>query len=932
MARPPSVSSTYSQISDGGRPAPRPSSSASLNPQRASASASSKMHRHSSSSLSSVNTAGPSYAEPSSAATSSRRSTEQPRYMAPSSSTSTHASLRESHFFEQQPTQPLAAQQPPPPQARAATTSRRRASKQPMAKLIAQHRSQRDTTPALGSDIGGGRAAQTSGLLPLVPEPLLVRDVLYVLQGIDGQYIKFKRPATYHGKRTKQRQGTNDALDAAAAVAGHGVEFALEGTGYDLTAPTQVLIQTLAEMGWLYRQVQARIGADDTVTGTIGGTTRPLRRRLGKQTLGRSRSTTTGGAGGRQRVVGAVEQSLYAALKLEMTEYFRLVAILQGQLDNDSQDDLGGGMLEPDADMEGPSAGSGTGLTLRRLLVWTEDVKLRMRMMGALVETAGGNNVGGALLSSIHAHTSNGDPFVRDFSSRLLKTICVPFFGTLSAWIYDGELRDPFNEFFVELNPALEQGRRWNEPGLGEVGEIRGGSVGGHDGGGGGVGEAAEHARDKQGVEAHELWENKFTFRREMLPSFLEESFGRKIFSTGKSLNFMKHSCQDTTWVSDRNSSDDVKHALEYDNMAGLERSITLAYSSASQRLFDIFFDKFRLMDHLAALKDYLLLGKGDFIEILMENLGPSLDRPANLLYRHNLTATLETALKGSTAGFDYQSDTVRRLDARMLEFNQGEIGWDVFTLEYKVSAPLDTVLDPKSMLGYQRMFRHLWQIKRVEHALNNVQRRLMTGARTFLRVANLVDDFHHTRISLQQMLFFVRQLQYYCHLEVIGCSWQSLLDFVEKKQGGLDGLIEAHQTYLERLISKALLLNGRKSSKRDAVPLLDQVRQIFRLMLQYRTAADSLCNFALAEAAKQETMRDVDRGIDSPIPPSGFGSNPQELVGIRDRLEEYSAEFRALSVTLITHLGQAPDLDARFLSVRLNYNYHFINPNSAKQ
>jgi gamma-tubulin complex component 3 len=56
--------------------------------------------------------------------------------------------------------------------------------------------------------------------------------------------------------------------------------------------------------------------------------------------------------------------------------------------------------------------------------------------------------------------------------------------------------------------------------------------------------------------------------------------------------------------------------------MASLERSISLAYSTASQRLFELFFDKFKLMDHLRALKDYLMLGKGDFCEILMEQLG----------------------------------------------------------------------------------------------------------------------------------------------------------------------------------------------------------------------------------------------------------------------------------------------------------------------
>ena len=47
---------------------------------------------------------------------------------------------------------------------------------------------------------------------------------------------------------------------------------------------------------------------------------------------------------------------------------------------------------------------------------------------------------------------------------------------------------------------------------------------------------------------------------------------------------------------------------LGYGDIAGLERTIDSAYSAASQRLFEIFFGKLRLLDHLRALKDYLLL------------------------------------------------------------------------------------------------------------------------------------------------------------------------------------------------------------------------------------------------------------------------------------------------------------------------------------
>ena len=61
--------------------------------------------------------------------------------------------------------------------------------------------------------------------------------------------------------------------------------------------------------------------------------------------------------------------------------------------------------------------------------------------------------------------------------------------------------------------------------------------------------------------------------------------------------------------------------ALKYSDLAGLERSIDDAYDIASRRLLEIFFDKFALMDHLRALKAYLMLGAGDFTELLMEAL-----------------------------------------------------------------------------------------------------------------------------------------------------------------------------------------------------------------------------------------------------------------------------------------------------------------------
>jgi gamma-tubulin complex component 3 len=77
-----------------------------------------------------------------------------------------------------------------------------------------------------------------------------------------------------------------------------------------------------------------------------------------------------------------------------------------------------------------------------------------------------------------------------------------------------------------------------------------GGGLGAFGGGGGAWGGEGDETMEKEG--GLRLWENKYQFRREMLPAFVDEAFGKKIFSTGKSLNFIRYSCHDSDWIATR--------------------------------------------------------------------------------------------------------------------------------------------------------------------------------------------------------------------------------------------------------------------------------------------------------------------------------------------------------------------------------------------
>ena len=149
-----------------------------------------------------------------------------------------------------------------------------------------------------------------------VSEATLLREIIYIFQGIEGKVIKLDQ--------------SNDAYRIDSKL---GVPRAVRD-----------LVNKLAELGWLFRKIRKYLDAH---------------------------------AG--DKAMGLVGQSFCAALQQELTEYYRLLAVLEGQ------HQVG------DAGFVGEGA-SGC-LTLRRLMVWTYDPLMRLRTLAALVDACKGELV-----------------------------------------------------------------------------------------------------------------------------------------------------------------------------------------------------------------------------------------------------------------------------------------------------------------------------------------------------------------------------------------------------------------------------------------------------------------------------------------------------------------------------------------------------------
>ena len=612
---------------------------------------------------------------------------------------------------------------------------------------------------------------------------------------------------------------------------------------------------------------------------------------------------------------GLVKQSLRAAISGELRSYLGLVATLEGEIRRATT------ALEKGEDShKGIRA---AGVTLRRCVIWTRDATMGLRLMTLIVEGSQQKR-GGQTITLIHNFlSSHGDPFVGGFAERILAHVARPFYDMLRHWIYDGELVDPYHEFFVvESDPDSKA-------------DI-----------------------DPKRV-AMSVWQDKYKLDADMVPSIMSAEFAKKVFLIGKSLNFIRHNCGDADWVNQYSQTN--SKSLDYANTANLSTSIDKAYQTTMSRLTYLMSGKFLLFTHLQALKRYLLLGQGDFIELLVESLAPNLDRPAHSQYRHTLTSQLEHAVRHSNAQYD-DPEVLRRLDARMIELTRGDTGWDCFTLEYKISPPCDVVITQWANTQYLKIFNVMLRVKRIEYSLNNTWRKCMTGARGVLANVDekLAKDWKNARCMIAEMVHFVNQLQYYILFEVIEASWETLQAAMHKPDATLDDLIEAHTKYINTIVQKGLLAS---SAERDD-GFLVQLHNMLKCMLSYREVVESLYSFSVAEYTKKQqftakverrtaagkwgitekdfpnashastpTVAPHDRHSSVSMPdeyedidhlqllPSNAGDDETLLASLRKRMADLSTDFKTRINNFLYDLARQPDVDLRFLGVVMNFN-----------
>ncbi|XP_067890261.1 gamma-tubulin complex component 3 isoform X1 [Heterodontus francisci] len=643
-----------------------------------------------------------------------------------------------------------------------------------------------------------------------VTEAALVRDILYVLQGIDGKCIKMCNSENCY--KIDSKLGISKSLRDTAS--------------------------RLADLGWLHNKI---------------------RKYTDQRCL--------------DRAFGLVGQSFCASLHQELKEYYRLLSVLHSQI-----------QVEDD---QGVNVGLESSLTLRRLLIWTYDPKMRLKTLAALVDHCQGRK-GGELASAVHAYTKTGDPYMRSLVQHILSLVSHPILNFLYRWIYDGELEDTYHEFFVASDPTVKTDR---------------------------------------------LWHDKYTLRKSMIPSFITMDKARKVLLIGKSINFLHQVCQDRTptakmMMAVTKSAVSPKDAAELftDLEGAFQEKIDAAYHETSKYLLDVLNQNYHLLEHIKAVRRYLLLGQGDFVRHLMDLLKPELARSASTLYQHNLTGILETAVRATNAQFD-SPEILKRLDVRLLEISAGDTGWDVFSLDYHVDGPIATVFTRECMSHYLRVFNFLWRAKRMEYVLTDIWKGQMCNAKLLKSIPELSGVLHQCHILASEMVHFVHQMQYYITFEVLECSWDELWNKMQQAQD-LDHITAAHEAFLNTIISQCLLDSNSEE-------LLTQLRALFDRILEFQSAQDSMYRSALEELHHRLRYAEGKKERQAEFK---WGTTSAEEEAENKRIHEFqqlipkmcsqirvcSHFYQDIVQQFLVLLTKSPDESLRFLNFRLDFNEHY--------
>ncbi|KAG7095179.1 hypothetical protein E1B28_005958 [Marasmius oreades] len=448
---------------------------------------------------------------------------------------------------------------------------------------------------------------------------------------------------------------------------------------------------------------------------------------------------------------------------------------------------------------------------------------------GRLTGDSGIKVKGGEVLAIIYERklSMSGDPTANMLYGQLLRDAGTPYVNMLKGWVTTGRLVDPYEELLVKESKFINRGileldytdeyweRRYT---------LRDGST------------SSNSKRHQAGIPPRRAVGGRLPGGACIPP--LLESWKHKILLAGKYLNVIRECGIDIN--RERSSVGDDKSSMDDERFYLFLQD---AYTHANQTLLQLLLKDQQLIPRLRSLKRYFFLSQSFFLTHFLDLSYGELRKSAKSVSIIKLQSLLDLTLNTDSHG----EDITFRDDLKVTMASSGLYEWllkiinvkgmenvdetnpvhiqedpkkekgkddkkpvlaiDSLTLDYNVKFPLSLVISRKTILRYQFLFRFLLHLKHVEQSLATMWIEQKAGS--WRKLVDVHTDFNKWRLRVfllrAKMLSFVQQILSFATSEVLEPNWRTLEAKLDKVTT-VDQLLRDHVDFLDTCLKECML------------------------------------------------------------------------------------------------------------------------------
>ncbi|XP_076183566.1 gamma-tubulin complex component 5 isoform X2 [Ptiloglossa arizonensis] len=225
-------------------------------------------------------------------------------------------------------------------------------------------------------------------------------------------------------------------------------------------------------------------------------------------------------------------------------------------------------------------------------------------------------------------------------------------------------------------------------------------------------------------------------------------------------------------------------------------------YNSASKLVKNIMSDEYKLESHLTLMRSVYMMEAGHIMSKFYQKLFQEIESNQMWSNSYFLSCILEEILS------QWRPDSSSRWSVTVCNTNTNQVlvAVDNITLNYAIGWPMNIILNEKTFIKYNEIFRFQLRLKWALWTLNNLRFSDLEGSKSMYK-RNKLEQFHIRRI--ESLRFSLLHAITSIHTYLSGQVLQNLSLVLEKslmQADSLDAIISVHNEYLRKVHEHCLL------------------------------------------------------------------------------------------------------------------------------